>query len=621
MFSMAVLVLALFAFGCSNLDAQQARAPDSLQAQLAALAALRRLEAEMSSIRGNVRGFTAARRGPFGVCELPIADFCYGYRNGALSFGGYGTTIANRRLAVSRYSLVDQRRLEREIESYTRALREAGRITPDDRWIMSELVRSDVERGNLLRAVESAGSCAVERWWCEALRAYVIHLAGAWSRADSIWSTVLHDMPAVERCAWLDPTGVSADKGFAQHYRAADCDARYELAERAWWLSDPFFSVDGNERRSEHMARLVDLILTEGAARRTRWMSLALQRRATEPLPSDSSMLALLNPQVQLGRPPWALSFPFGYSEVVVRLGPPYFLAPTDSADGRTIVQYPHPRTSFVPEGAALLNRFAATPDSWKVSDRYAFEFMTPWRGTLHQIDFQVAYFRRGDSALVLAATDLRASPALTARRNSTAIVLQRDFHEPVYRATGSGTEVVRFQLMAPRDSGIVSIEIVGAARDHGRARLAAGPQQITRTGLELSELMLVELGAEENPTIERAAQLALGRTAVGREAPVGIFWEVYGLNAGDMADVSLTASREGQPLLSGLLQGILRRGGVGELSTSWREGPAAGMDIEPRAIGLNLSTLQPGRYEFAVTVRVEGREPVVSRRTVQVLR
>jgi hypothetical protein len=38
-------------------------------------------------------------------------------------------------------------------------------------------------------------------------------------------------------------------------YKRVGCGTNEKIAERLWWLADPFWSVPGNDRRTEHFAR------------------------------------------------------------------------------------------------------------------------------------------------------------------------------------------------------------------------------------------------------------------------------------------------------------------------------------------------------------------------------
>src|SRR5687767_381666 len=108
----------------SGASAQITTRADSLKAQYDVLRALRQLESRVSSIQNPLRRFTPVRRGEaYGICELPVADYCYGPKNGKMFFGGYGTISAANRLATGRVDRSDQTLLKRELEFYLVALK------------------------------------------------------------------------------------------------------------------------------------------------------------------------------------------------------------------------------------------------------------------------------------------------------------------------------------------------------------------------------------------------------------------------------------------------------------------------------------------------------------------
>src|SRR3989475_6925738 len=62
-------------------------------------------------------------------------------------------------------------------------------------------------------------------------------------------------MPAEERCQWSDLSSL-LDGDLRKRYRALPCAERDRLGARLWWLARPLLSQTGNDRRSEHFARL-----------------------------------------------------------------------------------------------------------------------------------------------------------------------------------------------------------------------------------------------------------------------------------------------------------------------------------------------------------------------------
>ena len=226
---------------------------DSLRRILGAITNLRRLNYRLSLLEQQAKGHEPLSSG-FLECEIRVAEYCYGPKNGYGVLGGIGTVPVKRRYGLVRYNSVDERRINTMIRMYLDTVNVYIAKNPADRWLSAESVRLDLDRGYFVRAYESLGACVGEKWWCGALRGHTMVLAGVRDRSGDIWQAVLRDMPLKESCAWMDPTWISNSKTFNTHYRSLDCPARLRIAERVWWLSDPFWSVPGNERLSEHLS-------------------------------------------------------------------------------------------------------------------------------------------------------------------------------------------------------------------------------------------------------------------------------------------------------------------------------------------------------------------------------
>jgi len=143
------------------------------------------------------------------------------------------------------------------------ALREAGAALPGDEWIVGQRVRYLLEDSQPASAALVAAQCRAALWWCEVLAGLVRHATGDFAAADSTFATALADMPADERCRWGDLSPLLEGE-LAERYRRLDCDARAAFEARWWWLAQPLYSHAGNDRRTEHFARVVMVRIQEG---------------------------------------------------------------------------------------------------------------------------------------------------------------------------------------------------------------------------------------------------------------------------------------------------------------------------------------------------------------------
>jgi hypothetical protein len=122
----------------------------------------------------------------------------------------------------------------------------------------------------------------------------------------------------------------------------------------------------------------------------------------------------------------------------------------------------------------------------------------------------------------------------------------------------------------------------------------------------------------------DAALGLMLGSTVV-RTHKIGVYWETYGYAAGDSVDVAVIISRN-EPLSKFRRLGMklrLAHDINGSVAVRWTE-PQAGHDswtiparvpIQARAVGLDLSRLEPGNYRVQVLAGRAGGVPVTASR------
>src|SRR5207249_1212141 len=71
-------------------------------------------------------------------------------------------------------------------------------------------------------------------------------------------------MPLDQRCRWTDVSPL-LDGELARRYHSLGCADREALAARLWWLAHPLLSLPGNDRRTEHFARITMTRLMQDA--------------------------------------------------------------------------------------------------------------------------------------------------------------------------------------------------------------------------------------------------------------------------------------------------------------------------------------------------------------------
>jgi hypothetical protein len=640
------LAASLSVMAASILDGQRrpVSESDSIRAHATAVDALRQFQYQYTVlITDQIREMEMVAK-VTASCERRIADFCYGPRNGQLKMGGIGTFRAYGALAAASESRKWRRVSDARLRMYINVLRAQLARIPGDRWIIGELVRLHTDHGQLGRAEDELKVCRAEAWWCGALRAHVKHQMGEWVAADSIWSEVLSALPAEERCEWLNPASVIGDGETRDWIDSMSCAERERIAARIWWLSDPFHSRPGNERRSAHFSRIVTLAVDAATQLRVYATPAMMRDERIPPLevpmlvgrntPLMRSCASYGNGSYGFGGGSLLVQLMQGYPELVMRVGPPHYCAVATISAGEgaptsMVAQYPAQRYSFVPAAGALQSHLNATASDWYLRDPAAHEFFTEWTRPITDLPYQAAWFRRGDSLhFVLASEapppavpDPNPPPRPVPTKMLGYLWMQQDFDKPELMVRRESETPLIFGVRVPDRRELISLEVNLPRGEMGRIRFSGGPPPMPSQRVTLSDVLVVR-GAELPPAnLAEAEPLALGSLRLKEGSVVGLYWEVYGLRAGDTPRVSLLVvpQRGSQPLRLGREE--RRLSGQDVVVNEWVEPPAAGHTVEPRAINVSISTLRRGRYTVSVAVSLGGRDLVESVRTIEVVR
>jgi hypothetical protein len=376
----------------------------------------------------------------------------------------------------------------------------------------------------------------------------------------------------------------------AKRYEDVPCDARGPIERRFWALARPFYALDGNDLRTEHFARLT-----------------------TSRLLRDARM-------------PYAMSWGDDVNELLVRYGwstrwarrEPSMSDPT----GIHVVGFePSPAFEFAPTDAAFFDPAEAGEDGWNLRNRTAQARYAPdYAKSLIRLPHQLAYFRRGDSAIVIAAFDVREDTAFgrDSLRAAVAVIADSTDSATVMHVDRAGP-IERMRLDARWVPGVVSLELVDRARRRvARARYAADPSPSDGdTELEMSDLLLLDATDSLPDQLDAVVPLVRGGERARATERIAVYWEVYGIRAtADTLRYSVTVVPSGESWF----KRAARRVGIGErpapLHMRWEE-PIAGAPIVSRTLALDLSALKEGRYVLEVSI--DGRAS--TRRGIEIVR
>ncbi|MFN2420314.1 MAG: hypothetical protein ABR527_02885, partial [Gemmatimonadota bacterium] len=322
------------------------------------------LDAQAAFERARVRRLAWTYGRSSQPCDEIVGRFCL-WDDG----GGWEPKPEDPDIAVGREQLLDR-------------LAELARAFPGDEWIAGQRVRYLVESERPEAAIAVAAQCAAGSWWCRALEAYALHAASDYAGAERAFDRALGAMPADQRRRWND-LELLLDRDLRRVWRELSPGARTAFARWLWWLADPFWSVPGNERRTEHFARHV--------------LDRMLGRTRTPYDVAWGKDLAELT--IRYG-------WPAGWERVRSDMG-------TLGGDARpAIVGHDPPGgRSFLPPHGAFLAPFDARLDDWPIDSPESRSAYAPaYADSIVDLAHQLAVFRRGERAVVVVGYDLEAS-------------------------------------------------------------------------------------------------------------------------------------------------------------------------------------------------------------------
>ena len=538
---------------------------------LTTLRTARRAQAEFERQRRALAPLAPARS--TGPCDEQIGRFCYWYDGDGSDAPPEPPAIAAARARL--------------IERFDSA---AARI-PGDPWVAGQRVRYLVESGRTDEAVATARRCGGAAWWCEALEGLARHAAGQFVAADSIYASALRDMPTDERCRWLDLSPILAGP-LRQRFLALGCDARTAFAERVWWLAQPLYAHPGNDRRTEHWARLTMVQLLAGATSA------------------------------------WALPPADDLRELIVRYGWPeaWSQDPMQPSDVRPLMvgHERQPSYHFLPDVIPPADTTPLPGATWTLAPALTRERYAPaYAASFETLFPDLAVFRRGESTLVVVAYDLARDTLFTRHRLDAALVLAANEHAPLVvqrRSDAPPAGVV--VAVGPGTSQVASFEVTTDSPAHAaRARVGIAPWDPARPGLVLSDVLTFEPGDSLPTDLADVLPLVRGPARVRRGGRIGLYWELYGVApSGEalMARVTVAPTRTGllRRLGGWLGLGARRR----ETRLEWQEGGRPRSGIVRRSLVVDLATLTPGRYRIEVTVATSQGGSRAASRDLEVL-
>lgn len=473
-------------------------------------------------------------------------------------------------------------------------LAEAARRAPGDEWIAGQRIRYLVEAGKKEEAREAARACRAAGWWCSALQGYAAHADDAYTSADSAFNAALSAMPQRERREWLDLEPIlEADD--VRALRRMDPAARDAATRRLWWLADPFWMEPGNDRKTEHFARLVHDRLQDRA-------------RTTEGLSWGDDLREIV---LRFG-------LPIGYEKVRPEMW-------QSSYHAGMVVHYASHGRELLPRLDEKNPLGATPPDGERLLSHRARSSYAP-RGIsrLDTLAHQVAVFRRGDSAVVVAGLALNKDSLPPSPRTEAGIVLAESDSAPVWMSTvqvAGSTAVLR--VTAPPRTAMFSLEARElASRRAGRVRYSLPLDRPRAGGVSISDVLLLADPMAHPETLDEAAGLVRPGTRFRAGERVGLFWEVYrDAPTADTLRISLALARRAPGGVRRIAERIGLAPSAAPIRMRWTE-ESDGAALLARSTTVALPRrLPPGEYLLEVTVHPPAGPPVTSTRSLTIER
>ncbi len=467
-------------------------------------------------------------------------------------------------------------------------------------------------------------ACSASTWWCDAMQGLAHHRLGEVRSAEIRFVDMFAQMSADQACKWRMLPALPRSK----------CSHSDPVTDSLmWWLADPLWLDEGNDRWTEHVARLVlndffahhrELMIAHGYTTKQSRSSRGFAAEAMPVLATRYGMYFLMvwqdvdRPRIRRGEPRlvvlWDLSGP---RYEFLPLTPERFARVT-SADSSRLGVWPAP----FPKGAVSCpNRDCLTrPGAPMLLAQRMFtsrglirNVTQPWLGSAeaygrHQrfgrvTEFQALTMPRGSGRRLLAAFET-GSVQLS---EHAGVAFSRTPTDSVVRIRDARREsnVVRVSGMLPAEGGVMSLEAVDNERQAWRHRyfLAANDDSVV-SRIALLNAEAIPTDASQTMPAELPVELLLARQWLQTSDKISFYWEVVGKRAAGDAALEFTRldrSTWGQLLgmFRGTADGQTVRVEVGALEPMVRGENHAGFSL-PFA----LSSLEPGRYTVRAVVR-----------------
>ena len=464
-----------------------------------------------------------------------------------------------------------------DTEKFLERLVEAADSAPDDPLTFAQAVYAFARLGHLEAAGEMAGECNFAGWWCDLLTGMVHDRAGRVLEAQASFNSAL---PAADPAlaSRLSAVAELLDEDERSDYRKLRGRERSDFERRFWWLTNPMWSISGNDRWTRHIRRRFELVLHEQLLEATSGNEhpysheVAVVRRGHEDSWSKISLPARRWTSIQAAT---------------------YRFSPVSGVTGEI--------------GEIRYHLTARREDERYTPDAY---------GPVHQVPSQFARFLDRDSVALAVAARLDQVPLL--RTRAVFLVSDGPGSYPVGlepRVSGPRPVVETVVAAVPVVASLEFVDVAGAA-----ARSRVGLPPLATRGLALSDPLLVIPDSLRLPQDrDEAVETMMGTTTLETGAELAIYWEVYGVVRGQPMEFSISIQGTEDGFFTRVLRALRIRGDGQGPVVSWSEPATA--PVHPMAIGLDIGGLENGDYVLNIGVALLDGWTATSTRSFTVAR
>ncbi len=497
-----------------------------------------------------------------GDCDEQIGQWCYWYDPKAPPPPAENPTVGKARV-----------RLLALLDSIAIAY-------PGERWVAGQRVRYLVESERLPDAEQAARACSASGPWCQQLLGLVLQEESNYAGAEAAFGKAIATMTALEKCRWGDII-MLLDDALRGRYNKMTCEQKAPFEQRFWWFARPFYGLGPNDARTEFHARLTMAQILDG--------TISGYQNAFDK--DEREMLIR-----------------YGWSRAWSKSRQPGAQGGVSIVGHERVPAYP-----FVPLTGMYDYPWRTDSSLWAPGYRPAFGRYGPsYANALVQLNHQAGLFRRGDTAVVVVAWDVSDTKPPAGTFDASVTVSDSALHAGVARAKVAGTTGM---LMARTTWGgvLVSAELRSEkASWAARSRYGIQPPLAVGSRVTLSDLLLYKPSDDPPNTLEEAAAVAFGNLKVRANQKVGLFWELYGVDAaGETATVTITVVPDQQET-PGFFTRQARRLNLMKatepVSISIGDQTTPGVNRASRAVALDLSTLSKGVWRIELDIELKGQ-------------